>query len=60
VTQHPRAEQIEDALHVTAGLREQGWARVSIAVTPGGTIRVEAEAAGATVERPRFGTGLKK
>ena len=55
-----RREQIEIALSATAELREQGWGRVTVAVTPGGTIRIEAEAEGAKVARPQFGSGLKR
>lgn len=38
-----RADQMAEALSLTAGLRDQGWAKVSIAITRAGTYRVEAE-----------------
>ena len=39
-----REEQIDASLSLTGKLREQGWSKVSIAITRGGTFRVEAEA----------------
>ena len=65
MTQHPREitrdEQIENALRVMREAREQGWGKVSIEVTRGGTLKVDAEAGeGAKVTRPQFGTGLKR
>jgi hypothetical protein len=43
-----RAEQISEAVEVVGRLREQGWRRVSIEITRGGTYRVEAEAGEST------------
>jgi fructose-1-phosphate kinase PfkB-like protein len=36
--------QAAEALAITAELRQQGWKKVVISVTRGGTLRVEAEA----------------
>jgi hypothetical protein len=55
-----RAEQIADALKVTAELRAQGWAKATVEVTRGGTYRVQVEAEGDKVVRPAFGTGRGK
>lgn len=55
-----RAEQIADALAICEGLRSQGWAKVVIAVTRGGTYRVEAEAAGEAPSRQPWSTGRER
>jgi hypothetical protein len=55
-----RAEQIADALKVTAELRDQGWAKATVEVTRGGTFKVHVEAEGDKVVRPQFGTGRGK
>jgi hypothetical protein len=55
-----RADQITDALRVTEALRLQGWAKASVEVSRGGTLRVEVEAEGDKVVRPAFGTGRGK
>jgi hypothetical protein len=41
----PRAEQISEALAMTAILRDQGWSKVTYRVTRGGTVEVSVEAA---------------
>lgn len=58
MTQHPREitrdEQIENALRLMREAREQGWGKVTIEVTRGGTLRVDAEEKdGAKVEPPK-------
>lgn len=45
-----RESQISEALALTEALREQGWKKVSIAITRGGTYRVEAEAGDGSVK----------
>ena len=55
-----RADQIADALRVTAQLREQGWSEAAIEVTRGGTFRVTVKADGDKVARPVFSTGRGK
>lgn len=66
MTQHPREiardEQIDHAIRVLREAREQGWGKVAIEVTRGGTVRVDAEdrEGAKVVSRTQFGTGLKR
>ena len=59
-TPEARHEQIDDALRIAEGLRSQGWGKVEIAITRGGTYRVVAEE-GALPAKPRheFTTGRR-
>ena len=54
-----RAQQIDDACRIAERLRDQGWRKVSIAITRGGTYRIEAEAGEGGPARHEFRTGRK-
>lgn len=56
-----RETQVDAALRALEKARGMGWSKVTIEVTRGGTLRIDAaDADGAKVARPQFSTGLRK
>jgi hypothetical protein len=59
-TREARTERIAESLAVADVLKQQGWGKVSIAITRGGTLTLHLDGEGDKVARPAFGTGRAK